>query len=68
MKDKPISILIQEAKNDIAEAINKQELHSSILRMLLKEIYDEVCMLDSQIVTKEKADYENSLKSSDKGE
>lgn len=68
MKEKPISILIQEAKSDIVESINKQQLHSSIIRMILKEIYDEVCGLDAQICENEAKEYEKSQKEKEAGD
>lgn len=62
MNDKPLSVTIQEARTAIVDAINRQPLHAAILRMILKEIYDEVCMLDNKIAVQEKSEYEESLK------
>lgn len=64
-ENKPLSIAIQEARNDIANAINKQTLHSSIMRMIIKEIYDEVCILDNQIIASEKEKYDSSQEQND---
>ena len=64
-ENKPLSIAIQEARNDIANAINKQTLHSSIMRMIIKEIYDEVCVLDNQIIASEKEKYDSSQEQND---
>ena len=59
--DKPISIILTEAKQKIAETINNTGLHPMLLESILKEFYIEVQQAAIQQYNKEKTEYENSL-------
>ena len=59
--DKPISIILTEAKQKIAETINNTGLHPMLLEPILKEFYIEVQQAAIQQYNKEKTEYENSL-------
>lgn len=55
--EKPISMVIEETKQSLAETINNCKLHPVIIEMLLKDIYFEVCQLNAVNSTKEKEQY-----------
>lgn len=59
--DKPISVVIEDAKNLIIEAINGTSLHPTILEMVLKDIYNEVNEVAKAKHNREKAEYEQAL-------
>ena len=56
--DKPISVQINEAKQNIVDCINEQHLHASILEPIVKEIYEQVHMLAQQQYEVEKKQWE----------
>lgn len=56
--DKPISVQINEAKQNIVDCINEQHLHVSILEPIMKEIYEQVHMLAQQQYEVEKKQWE----------
>lgn len=56
--DKPISVQINEAKQNIVDCINEQHLHVSILEPIVKEIYEQVHMLAQQQYEVEKKQWE----------
>lgn len=60
--DKPISIVISEAKANIIDVINKQNLSPSILELILKSIYMDIVELERQELLVDKKKYENSIK------
>ena len=59
--DKPISIILTEAKQKIAETINNTGLHPMLLEPILKEFYIEIQQAAIQQYKNEKAEYEKSL-------
>lgn len=64
--DKPLSVRINEAKQNIVDCINEQHLHVSILEPIVKEIYEQVHMLAQQQYEVEKKQWEeDSLKEDD---
>jgi len=64
--DKPISVMIHDMKNDVLNTITKHNLHPSITRMIIGDIYREICAVaDSQYIQEQKA-YENAEKSKEK--
>ena len=58
---KPISLIIEESKNIIVNAVNSVSLHPVLLEMIMKELYLEV--QNQAIVTtqREKKEYEKLL-------
>ena len=54
---KPISIIIREAKETILEAINKCNLHPSILEFIIKDIYMNVAETAKNISEIEEKQY-----------
>lgn len=55
--DKPISIIIQETKQALADVINKSNLHPAIIELIIKDIYLEVCQLNLANTAKENEQY-----------
>lgn len=47
--EKPISLILEESKRMIIDAINSTNLHPTLLEMIIKDIYNEV---------KERANYQ----------
>lgn len=62
IKEKPASVLIEEFKADLCDIINTSPLHISIKELVLKNIYNEVSMKNTQVFMEEKNAYENSQK------
>lgn len=60
--EKPISIIIEEAKQKIGTTINELNLHPSILEPIMKDLYTEVQFLAKQQYEKDKKEYEESMK------
>lgn len=40
--DKPVSVMIEDAKRDIIACVNRQNINPSIMRYILKEVLDMV--------------------------
>lgn len=60
--DKPISVMIHEMKNDILTTITKHNIHPSIARMVVGDIYREICAVaDSQYI-REQEEYNKAEK------
>ena len=62
IKEKPASVLIEEFKTDLCNIINTSPLHISVKELVLKNIYNEVNLKNTQILIEEKTEYENSQK------
>ena len=59
--NKPISLIIEEAKQSIIGVINEANLHPTLLEMVLRDIYNEANDLAKAQLNREKAEYEQSL-------
>lgn len=55
--EKPISMIIEETKQELISVINKCQLHPSLTEMILKDIYTEISMLSMNIRNQEKEKY-----------
>ena len=40
--EKPISLILEESKRVIIDAVNSTNLHPTLLEMIIKDIYNEV--------------------------
>ena len=58
---KPVSMVIEESKNIIVNAINSVQLHPTLLEMIVKELYLEIQGQVTATAQREKAEYENAL-------
>ena len=58
---KPISLVIEEAKNSIVYAINNAQLHPVLLEMIMKELYMEIQNQVKFTTQREKEEYERVL-------
>lgn len=59
--EKPISIILAEAKMNILNVVNDSNLHPCILLSIIKDIYEEVERTARLQYNKEKQEYESSL-------
>lgn len=59
--EKPISLIINEAKNELTNAVNSLQLHPSILEMVIKDLYNEVAEAARQQSIKEYGEYQKEL-------
>lgn len=66
--DKPISVMIQEMKNDVLNTITRHNIHPSITRLVLGDIYREICAVADSQYLQERKSYENAEKSEEKAE
>ena len=66
IKEKPASVLIEEFKTDLCNIINTSPLHISVKELVLKNIYNEVNLKNTQILIEEKTEYENTQKGNTK--
>lgn len=60
--DKPITISIEEFKQQISDIINNSGLHPFILDSILKDVSNEIHLLYQNQVLRDKQTYEESLK------
>ena len=59
--EKPISIILAEAKMNILNVVNDSNLHPCILLPIIKDIYEEVDRTAQLQYNKEIQEYESSL-------
>lgn len=58
---KPISLILEDAKQAIVNTINQVNLHPTLLEMVLREVYNEANELAKSQYNREKAEYEQAL-------
>lgn len=63
--NKPISIIIEETKQSIAEVLNESGLHPYVMETIMKDLYEEVHSVYIKTVQQEKAEYEKSLETTE---
>lgn len=63
--NKPVSMVLNEAKDVIVKAINSVQLHPTLLEMVIKDIYNEVKYNAVAFSEREKAEYEQALQKSE---
>lgn len=61
MNNKPISVMIHDARVEIIDAINRQNLHPAILLPIIESIYMDVSKTAEVQYKNEKKEYEKSL-------
>lgn len=59
--NKPIGLIIEDAKKSIVNVINEVNLHPILLEMILRDIYNEANELAKAQYNREKAEYEQAL-------
>lgn len=64
--DKPLSLAIEETKNNLIQVINTSNLTPVLLKPIIKDIYDEVQALYIQELQADRKKYEESLKEQNK--
>lgn len=60
--DKPISIILEELKQEIADSINKSQLPLAIVEPIMKDLCNEITIMARQQLTKDKEEYEKNQK------
>ena len=55
--DKPISIIVEETKQSLADVINNCKLHPVVLEMIIKDVYLDICQFNIANINKEKEQY-----------
>lgn len=60
--DKPITISIEEFKQQISDVINNSGLHPFILDSILRDISNEIHMLYQNQIARDRKNYEESIK------
>lgn len=58
---KPISILINETKQNLIKVCNESELHPSVLQMIVRELHEEVNKVNTECIRKEQEEYIKAL-------
>ena len=64
--DKGLNLRIQEAKEDIASAINKTKLPPGVILMILQEFTMQTQTQNAQMIAAEKQKYEEEVKKNGK--
>ena len=59
--DKPLSLVIEDAKELIVNAVNDTNLPAVLLEPILKDIYNEIQQLKINQYMSDKSEYERSL-------
>ena len=57
--NKPISLLIEDGKNEIIKAINETNLPATILELIIKDIYIEIQKLKERELIQAQQEYQN---------
>lgn len=60
--DKPITIDIENFKQELKDIINNSQLHPFILDSIFKDIYNEIHVLYQNQILQDKKTYEESIK------
>ena len=59
--NKPISLIIEDARQAIIHAVNNTDLPPVLLESIIKDIYNEIRQLKLEQYKSDKAEYERSL-------
>ena len=59
--NKPIGLILEDAKQSIINTINEVNLHPTLLEMILRDIYNEVNELAKAQLNRERTEYEQAL-------
>lgn len=59
--EKPVSLLIQETRNNIINILNESKLHSSILELIIKDIMNDVINASTRVKNKELEEYNKKV-------
>lgn len=62
--EKPITLIIDQTKNNLTKILNEAGLPPFILETILKDLYLETNNISKQIAERDKAEYEKSLQES----
>ena len=58
---KPISVMVDDFRKNLAQTINDAELHISLIEMIVKEIYLEVRHHAETLSLREQAEYQKHV-------
>ena len=65
--DKPLSLIIEETRQAIADAVNNSHLPPTLLAYIVKDVYTELRQVEAEQYKRDKVSYEISLKDTEKG-
>lgn len=60
--EKPVSLVLNDLKQEIVDSINKTNLPLCIVEPVLKDLYAEIAALAKQQLAKDKEEFESSQK------
>lgn len=60
--EKPVSLVLNDLKQEIVDSINKTNLPLCIVEPVLKDLYAEIATLAKQQLAKDKEEFESSQK------
>jgi hypothetical protein len=55
--EKPVSMIIEETKQSLADIINNCKLHPAIIEMIMKDAYFEICQFNAINTKREKEQF-----------
>lgn len=59
--NKPLSLIMEESKRIIIDAINQANLHPTLLELVIKDIYNEVQYNAQTFAERERNEYEQAI-------
>lgn len=59
--NKPLSLIMEESKRIIIDAINQANLHPTLLELVIKDIYNEVQYNAQAFAERERNEYEQAI-------
>ena len=60
--EKPVTLQIEEFKKNIVDTINVAKLPPFLLEHIMKDLYNEICVLSRNQLAQDRKSYEQSLK------
>ena len=60
--EKPLSLIIEETRQAIADAVNNSHLPPTLLAYIVKDVYTELRQVEAEQYKRDKVSYEISLK------
>ena len=63
--DKPISIILDDAKQSLINTINSLQLHPSLLELIIKELYSQVKFQAEKQLELDKIEYKKEKESAE---
>ncbi len=68
MAEKGINLKIEDFKNEIVNLINGYDLPAVVVKQMVGELYNEVCVITNNTIQKELEEYEKEVEQEKKKE